>query len=153
MANVAHQAFASLAPVSSSSYSLSIQVPAFFPSPAPPFSPSPSLTSVPSPSPVLSQLPIQPPTQSPAHLIFLHNTIKIHLISEINNPMLLSIIKICTLLSNSTWLEELPKRPYKCFNCGLRHHTAWKCFLSKAPAGEIAFCEFLNSTIVWRMES
>ena len=32
------------------------------------------------------------------HLIFLHNTIKIYLISEINNPMLLSIVKICTLL-------------------------------------------------------
>ena len=32
------------------------------------------------------------------HLIFLHNTIKMHLISEINNPMLLSIVKICALL-------------------------------------------------------
>ena len=32
------------------------------------------------------------------HLIFLHNTIKIHLISKINNSMLLTIVKICTLL-------------------------------------------------------
>ena len=64
LANVAHQAFASPAPVSSSSYSLTIQVSASFPSPAPLFSSFPSPTPVPSPSSVLSPLPTQPLAQS-----------------------------------------------------------------------------------------
>ena len=80
------------------------------------------------------------------HLIFLYNTIKIHLISEINNSMLLSIVNICTLLFELDLVEK---------NCQRDHtnvlivvldmpYSMRKCFLSKAPAGEIAFREFLE---------
>ena len=145
LANVAHQAFASLAPVSSSSYSPSIQVPASFPSPAPPFSPSPSPTPVPSPSPVLSQLPIQPPTQSPAppNIPPQYNQNASYQQNQQSYAPQYCQDLYSALRTRPGW-EEPPKRPYKCFNCGLGRHTARKCFLSKAPAGEIAFHEFLE---------
>ena len=46
------------------------------------------------------------------HLIFLHNIIKIHLISEINNSMLLSIVKICTLLFKLDLIGKNCQRNY-----------------------------------------
>ena len=69
------------------------------------FSSTSILSLLPSPTPVPLSFPCPVPIAYPTpllnpqpHLIFLHNTIKMHLISKINNPILLSIIKICTLL-------------------------------------------------------